>query len=242
VTYEYLSGGPPEPAASPRRPSRTTPLLVGGLLAAIGVLLLGWLVVDWGLRNAEMRALVTAIEGSEQAMSDTQVAVRAAFEPYAGQENLGDDDQEALRDELSQAAATGEAGVAAGGQAVAAIRILPWHGSLQAARDAYLAHNAAWQSYLSSAADDPTAFVQPQDAVNSTWATVQSTLPEALPAPALFGLADRVAAMVTDEEDGDGGGGPQVSAGAALSPDLAGVRDQTATRTYSTSSSWRDPA
>ena len=202
MAYEYLAAGPPERGPADRRP--VWPWVVGGAAVLVLMLAVAAVVGDWALRNVEMRSFVAAVESSEQAMSDTQAAVREAFAPFEGQESLGDADQEALRAALSDVARAGAVGVADGARAVESVRILPWHTALLDARTAYLEHNQAWQDYLTTAAEDPAEFVVPQAAVASTWDAAEPAVRSALPVPTLFGLSARVDAIFADAAPPDG--------------------------------------
>jgi hypothetical protein len=100
------------------------------------------------------------------------------------------------------------------------VRILPWHASIREARDAYLDHNRAWQTYLTAATDDPAEFVTPQPEVNQTFADAEPVLRAAVPVPALFDLAARVDAVFADlaDEPATEGDRQQVGLSGAVRP------------------------
>ena len=169
------------PAARAGSPVRRWLPLGLGLLAFLLVLGAGLLVtVDWGVRNAEMRRLVTAVESSEAAMSDAQAAVADAYDAFDASDG---GEQAKLELDSTLTAAAGP---------IAAVRILPWHGDIAEARDAYLAHNRAWQDYLARATDDPAEFDREQVQVNDTFTAVEPLMRDALPEPPLFGLQERI--------------------------------------------------
>ncbi|MDP1877894.1 MAG: hypothetical protein Q8M17_10100 [Actinomycetota bacterium] len=171
-----------------------------GAAVFLAVLISGALVTaDWVKRGTEMRALVAQIEVSEAAMGQAQDAVREAFAPYEGTGALTEADRQALDAALSAVARDGLAGVTRGGDLVASVAALPWHRDIEAARAAYLAHNRAWQGYLSAAAEDPAEFAVTHDDVNSTWESAEPVVRGAVPQPDLFGLGERVDAIFADE-------------------------------------------
>ena len=210
---EYLDAGgvtaAPPSDATPRPPRRWLGPVLGLATFLIVLTGLGALVGDAAARNAEMRSLVTAIEQSEAAMGETQENVRGVFEAYAGRTPLSEDDQAALDAALQAAAAQGRDSIAAAAQPVRDVRWLLWHRDVAAAQEAYLAHNRAWQEYLGRAAEDPSEFARPQDAVNSTFADAEVEVRSAIPLIALFDLRDRIDVIFAppaDQGDGEQGG------------------------------------
>lgn len=202
---EYLDASPPSAQAAPRRTRRWLPFVLGGLAFLVVLVGLGMVVGDWAARNVEMRALVSQIEVSEQAMADTQLAVRAAFEEYQGQDALSDADRAALDEKLQAAAAAGLVGVTAGGDKVAAVRVLGWHSDISAAQEAYLAHNQAWQDYLGKAAKDPAEFGVTHEQVNSTFAAAEQPMRDAVPSPDVFDLMTKVDVIYAPSPSEDSG-------------------------------------
>lgn len=184
------------------RPSRwLAPLL--GLLTFVVVLVGGGLVAaDWQVRSSEMRALVSSIEASEAAMSETQQAVRAALAGLDGADPEADRD--ALDAALGRAATVGLAAVTDGGDLVAAVGVLPWHDDVREARQAYLAHNLAWQAYLERAAADPEEFGRTQDDVNRTFAEAEGPLRTAVPLFDLWDLGVRLDQVFAEPEPDPG--------------------------------------
>lgn len=155
----------------------------------------GLLACDWFVRNLEMNALLTSTEASEQAMDDSQHAVRLIIDGLARNGLPSDAALLEMESRLVNTAESAQVAIAAGGQSLADVRLLPWHGDIGAAQTAYLAHNLAWQAYLHAATADPTEFGRPQDRVNRTFETAAQAVSDAMPVPALFSLRDRVDAI-----------------------------------------------
>ncbi len=152
----------------------------------------GMLAGDWVKRSTEMRALIEQIEVSEQAMGDTQQAVRAALDGFASKAPLSDENRAALDELLMDAASAGLREITAAGDAVAAVRTMPWHADVQRAQEAYLAHNRAWQDYLRAASTDPAEFGVTQELVNETFAAAEEPIRLAVPLPDVFDLRSSV--------------------------------------------------
>ncbi len=216
-TMEYLDVGPsgsplgpasgPPPTPAGRRRS-WVPWVVGLGLVMVVLIGIGLIVVDWAGRSLEMRALVTNVEVSESAMGDVQAAVQEMAVHFDPSTPLTEAEQQAVNDRLSEIAATGLEEVKQGGDLVAAVRVLPWHGDILRAQDAYLAHNQAWQAYLTAAIDDPAQFGQPQDLVNQTFEDARQPMVDAVPTPALFDLIERVETIFAPPPADPGSGGP----------------------------------
>jgi len=175
---------------------RRTPAWVAVLAGALAFLLIlgaGVAVVgDWFARNAQMAALVTAIEGSEDVMMQVQERTDAVFAEYAAITKPTTQDKLDLNDALAAVAADGAGEIARAGDRVAAVSVLPWETTIVEARDAYLAHNQAWQDYMEAAAVHPIEFTQDQPAVNETFLAAEPAVRAAVPDPALFDLVPRV--------------------------------------------------
>ena len=209
---EYLDAGgvtsapDPEAPAARRRMSGWVPPLIG--LATFLVVLVGFgaIIGDAVARNAEMRALVTAIERSEAAMGEAQENLGGIIEAYSGRTPLSEEDQAELDAALQAAAAQGRDAIAAAAQPVRDVRWLLWHRDVASAQDAYLAHNRAWREYLDRASEDPSEFARPQDDVNSTFADAEVEVRAAIPLIALFDLRDRIDVIFAPPpvEEGDG--------------------------------------
>ena len=173
------------------------------LLVLVG---LGGLAGDAVARNAEMNALITAIERSEAAMSETQENVRGVIAAYEGSGQLDEEDRAEIDAALMAAAKQGREAIAAAAGPVADVRWLVWHRDVKAAQEAYLAHNRAWTEYLDRAATDPTEFAKPQDLVNSSFVDAEREVRAAIPLIAGFDLRDRIDVIFAPPpaEEGDG--------------------------------------
>ena len=166
------------------------------------------IVGDWGMRTVEARALVADVQISEGVMKHTTDRFRVVIEA------AGPSPDEAAKERMAadlQAVAADEAErLRAAGQLFVDLRIAPWNRRLETARQAYQAHNAAWQAYLDAGAADPSVlFTWDQTAISSTWETVTQTLPEAVPSPDIFDTGAKVEAIITDgsaDDSGDGDG------------------------------------
>ena len=170
------------------RTPRWLPAVIGAVTFVAVLLGAGLLAGDWVKRNTEMRALIAQIEVSEQAMSDTQQAVRDAVDGFASKAPLSPENQEALDELLMDAASAGLRDVTRAGEVIASVKAMPWHADIVDAQDAYLAHNKAWQVYLAAAAKNPAEFAETHEDVNSTFAEAQEPLRRAIPAPDPYGL------------------------------------------------------
>ncbi|MEY4136336.1 MAG: hypothetical protein RL205_464 [Actinomycetota bacterium] len=203
--------------AGPARPFPSWIPWVAGLAAfLITVVAGGALAGDWVARNVQLRDLVTAIEGSEAAMSTVQDQVTAAFDAYAAKKNPTNADKDAFDASLSNIAAAGASSIALAGDKVAAVKLLPWDVAIWNSRQAYLDHNMAWQNYLSAAALDPLELTRDQPAINDTFLAFEKTITAAVPNPALFGLKKRVAHLFIDQAPADAPQGPMQAAGLVL--------------------------
>ena len=173
--------------------SRWLPPVLGLLIFLITVVGLGLVSTDWVSRNLEMRALVSAVEDSEDAMQWTDDQVQSTIKQYGANGKLTDSEKKKAWDALSEAAYAGDFAISAAGEEVAGVAILPWHTDILNARSAYLAHNEAWRAYMKAATNDPTQLFKTQPDINSTFEAAQPYMEKAVPIPALFDLKDRVA-------------------------------------------------
>ena len=190
-----MTSDSPSPIETPERRRRSWAGPLVGLLTLLVVVGLGLLVLgDWLAKNMEATRLITRIEASEAAMiafqSDVEVALAAAGDLTAASPEQVDAFNSALQDIAKKDLPA----IAEAGDAVAATPILPIprHGELADARDAYLAHNQAWQDYLTVLAEDPTVFAQTQEEINSTFLAAEDMVRDGIPDIALFDLEDRV--------------------------------------------------
>lgn len=194
------------------RPSRGTPSWVVWTvgIAALVLLTAANLVVggELAVRSVEADNLVRAVEQSETAMKTTQADFDEVLSAY-DTENLTDEERTKLRTELAEVATQGEVAIAAAGEGVAEVQIMPWHAQLLDAREAYLAHNQAWVAYMASAAEDPGEWFRPQPAVNDTFADAKLPLVEAVP---LFDPLDTLSRIKIIYVTGSGDSGDGQSA------------------------------
>lgn len=191
------------------RPSRGLPswLVWTVGVAALILLTAANMVVggELALRAIEADNLVRAVEQSEGAMKTTQAAFDEVLSGY-DTENLTDEEREQLRTELAEVAAQGEVAIAAAGEGVADVQILPWHAQQLDAREAYLAHNEAWVAYMAAAAEDPGEWFRPQPAVNDTFAAAKLPLVEAVPLFDPLGTLSRIEVIFVTGSGESGGG------------------------------------
>lgn len=204
------------------RLSRWLPPVLGVAVFLVTLLGLGMIVGDWTSRNLEMRALVNAVEDSEAAMQWTDDQIQQIVQESGANGKLTDAQQEKAWDALSEAAYAGEFAITAAGDVVAGVTVLPWHGDIVRAQDAYLAHNEAWQRYMKAAVDDPALLFKPQPDINSTFDAAQPLMERAVPIPHLFNLKARVDAIFAPQPGTDtstGTPGQEVSVPVSV-PDL----------------------
>jgi hypothetical protein len=171
------------------------------LLAAMNAVVAGELTT----RSLEADRLVRAVEASESAMKGTQEEFDSVLSAYDSS-SLTDEDRERLRGELASVAARGEQAIATAGEGVADVRILPWHGALLDAQEAYLAHNRAWVDYMAAAAADPAEWFRPQPVVNASFAEAKLPLVDAVPLFDPLGTLERIE-LIYVTGSGDSGGG-----------------------------------
>jgi hypothetical protein len=159
---------------------------VAGALAFLLTLVIGLgVTADWTLRTVEMRGLIEGIFESESVMEAFQ---DAAFDVVEEHRTAGPQDRGKLNDELTALATVANEDLQVAGDQVAALSILPWHRAIIDARDAYLAHNAAWQEYTARVIEDPAELLRDQPMVNSTFEDAQQPLLDAIPQPDLLEL------------------------------------------------------
>jgi len=188
--------------SSPRR-SLAWPWVLGASVIAALILVANLVVADWASRTGEVAQLVRDIKVSESVMTTSTDRMGKAIKA-AGQ-SPSPEAQQKLLDDLQKISADSAADLRVAGQKIITLRLLPWQRPVWNAREAYVAHNAAWQAFFDGGAADPhTLFVEHPD-IESTWAKVVETLPLAVPRPDPYDLAERVNAIVVDGSQSDSG-------------------------------------
>jgi len=171
------------------------------LLTAANVVVGG----ELALRSFEADNLVRAVEQSETAMKTTQADFDEVLSAY-DTDNLTDEEREQLRSELADVAAQGEVAIAAAGESVAQVQIMPWHAQLLDAREAYLAHNRAWVDYMAAAEEEPAEWFRPQPAVNETFADAKLPLVRSVPLFDPLNMLSRIELIYVTGSGGSGDG------------------------------------
>jgi hypothetical protein len=187
---------------SSRAPSGTGALIAGVVvLLSSALLAAGWILAagDWVSRNAEMARLLDAIEASEAQMVQAQDEIAGLIAEH-GQDPAGGE----LIGKLTDATSRGRDAIAAAGSRVEAVEVLGWHGSIEEAKQAYLAHNQAWQDYLDRASTNPGELVTPQPLVDSSFAAAEPLLRAAVPGPDLWQFTERIDIIYTPPESSSG--------------------------------------
>lgn len=200
--------------------SRWLPPVLGFAVFLMTLFGFGLIVSDWASRNLEMKALVSAVEDSESAMQWSDEQIQAIIKQYGTDGKLTDAQQKKAFDALSEAAYAGNFAIGAGGEEVAKVTVLPWHGDIKKAQAAYLAHNHAWQEYMEKATDDPTLLFKAEPLINSTFDAAEPLMKAAVPIPALFDLKKRVETIFAPQPST--GPTQEVALNAASSPALIG--------------------
>ncbi len=181
---------------------RWIPYLAGAVAFLLTLVVGGLVGTNWLASNIEMDRLVVAIQESEAAMGRVQDRVEIVFEKLDGEVpaegEAPDAETIAAVAELATIAVDGQAEISAAARNIQSLNILPWHTSIEEAREAYLLHNFAWQAYMQSAQEDPVAFTAPQPLVNQTFIDAEAPLTTAIPQPPLFDLPARVQ-LIFDE-------------------------------------------
>lgn len=135
-------------------------------------------VADWYERNREMDSLLDAVETSEAAMEAFQAEQLEILTSATRGDHCADTPMtvecqqaaEALRIDLSDAAADGVVDIQIAGADVRDVRILPWHSALRSARRTYGEHNGTWVRHLDAATSNPAALWD-----KATWADINAT-------------------------------------------------------------------
>jgi len=198
-----------QPPTAPAQKSwihrRWVPWVAGALAFALTLLAGGVVIVDSLWRSVEMRELIERVEASEAVMVALQDSAEIVFEQHGA-----GSDPDKLDSELRDLSATAGPDIAAAGERVAALPIAVWHTDIERARDAYLAHNRAWQEYMDRASESAAEFVAPQPLVNETFFDAEAPFYRAVPVPDIFDLRERVALIFADTAEESGSSGEQI--------------------------------
>jgi len=211
IEQNALGSGPAEPSRSEPKATgswihrRWVPWVAGALAFALTLLAGGIVIVDSLWRSVEMRELIARVEASEAVMVALQDSAEIVFEQHGSGQ-----DPEKLDSELRDLSATAGPDIAAAGERVAALPIAVWHTDIERARDAYLAHNRAWQEYMDRASESAAEFVAPQPLVNETFFDAEAPFYRAVPVPDIFDLRERVALIFADTAEESGSSGEQI--------------------------------
>ena len=213
----------PEPVEQPvgsapatsRQVSRGLPGWVPPVIALVVFLVVvgvgGLVVTDWALRNAEMNALVSKVEVSEDAMGTLQGNLGATFDEFADQGQLTPTERAALDYQIQHVAQEGHDAIQAAGTGVEGVTVLPWHSAILKAKAAYVLHNHAWQDYLAKAAQDPTEVTRTHSEINDTFNAAEKPMKSAVPVPWLYQLKNRVELIFLPPEEPTTSDGPTQS-------------------------------
>lgn len=151
-------------------------LAIAGLVV-LALLVLG--VVDWFVRNNELSALVSADDRAEEPLLDFDSAL----------EECADRDEDCAY----KAAAKHLARTLAGMDRIADVRVLPWHGQVQKAKDRVLAHYEAWEQLMRDFASDRFRQTEVRySEISATFKSARRAYLDAIPRLALFKLDARI--------------------------------------------------
>lgn len=152
-------------------------------------------VSDWGLRTLQLNALLNEIEQSEEVMAAAKADVATVL---GGDLDITGEEDADRRAELQRIAGASATELNAINTRIQAIDVLPWFDDIAAARNSYISHNEAWQSYLTDAAQDANAWFGDYPQIDLTWKLVAPYLRAAVPSPALLSLEERVAGVLSE--------------------------------------------
>jgi hypothetical protein len=149
-------------------------------VALVLVLLLAGLAADRWRADRERSALMTTVEAGERTVA-ASVTSLLSLADYAGPlltaEDAPAESRRSALATLAQDAARWEPRVRAGRAAVDDAAVLPWHGDLRSAREAYERRLGAWADLMATVERDPQAFLGGSDgAVRTTRARAVDAL------------------------------------------------------------------
>ena len=173
-------------------------MLVGVVVAALVVACA--VVADWWETNREGDALLDQMESSQR-------DIRAANQDLADHMTGADagDTEAYTQAQTGAMEASGE--VAASRSQAEGLFVLPWHRSVDQARDAYVDYTKAWSAYFDDAATKTRAewaadFKQLLLDVVTGWKVIETQLPEAVPPVPLHDVDGRVDAFLASGKSG----------------------------------------
>lgn len=143
--------------ASPHGSTPTGWVPVAAAALASVVLAAVLVVADLWWRARELDRLLAAVETSQEVIRHGDMSVDAEVERLTSPG--GGPLPPSLPDEVLQgvtaAAGRAAASTRVAGAEVEQVSVLPWHGAIKEAQQAYLEHNKAWVTYLRASASDP---------------------------------------------------------------------------------------
>lgn len=144
-----------------------------------------------------MDQLLDAVEASEKAMVDAQDELHDAFAESANAQPLlapESEKQAAIAEalnHLAEVASGASAAVQVTGAEVEDVTVVPWHGGIKDAREAYLAHSEAWVDYL-DAASKGAYDTSLSTAISATFDIAHKRFEDTLPVWARYDASGRV--------------------------------------------------
>lgn len=175
---------------------RTSPwrrYLLWFLISSFATALL--LSADWYAADEEMDALLDATEASEAAQTSGYESMVAAVERSANDDGfLTEDERSALAAAVPREAAIGTAESIATRAVIEDLSFLPWHGSIESARDRYLDHAVAWEKYFTAVSEDYEAlFASASDGqIDGTFRAAKRAYERAAPRITRHDASDRI--------------------------------------------------
>ncbi len=182
------------------KPSRRYRMWTAVMLLSFSVAALALFVAaaDWGSRNYALNSLLAAVEQSEAEMVATNEGVARISGEFSPAEAADPQQRQQVRADLEQFAAASRSRLAAAGADLPRVWVLPWQEDVIAARDAYMAHHAAWLRYLAEAGDDAAVLFGEYPDIPRTWDTAEKRIRAAVPVPAWPGTDERLDDLFND--------------------------------------------
>ncbi|MCU0264710.1 MAG: hypothetical protein MUC45_01130 [Actinomycetia bacterium] len=155
---DVIAGG----HATPDRPRRRRLVLAGWVVLTL--LVAGVLADGWS-RDREVAALRARAAALEAATDQATAGLRGVtwfVGPTLGRSDLDPGARDDVLAVVRQAAGAGVDDVTAARDALLAVRVLPWHSDVAAARRAQVEHAEAWRDYFRTGARDLDAMADLQ--------------------------------------------------------------------------------